>query len=113
MQKIRKILKGVSEKAALPTNQPTNQPTSYYQKHRFCKTWLTSVQRPLWQHFFLNNYVLAESHGTCYLYKQWLYKLSLIGYTNVVKVYRNDIEFKTHNRQKTRKGEKLVYQQYR
>ena len=26
MQKIRKILRAVSEKTALPTNQPTNQP---------------------------------------------------------------------------------------
>ena len=28
MQKIRKILKAVFEKTALPTNQPTNQPTN-------------------------------------------------------------------------------------
>ena len=27
MQKIRKILRAVSEKTALPTNQPTNQPS--------------------------------------------------------------------------------------
>ena len=27
MQKIRKIVRAVSEKTALPTNQPTNQPT--------------------------------------------------------------------------------------
>ena len=26
MQKIRKILRAISEKTALPTNQPTNQP---------------------------------------------------------------------------------------
>ena len=28
MQKIRKILRAVSEKTALPTYQPTNQPTN-------------------------------------------------------------------------------------
>ena len=28
MQKIRKILRAVSEKTALPTNQPTNQTTN-------------------------------------------------------------------------------------
>ena len=28
MQKIRKILRAISEKTALPTNQPTNQPTT-------------------------------------------------------------------------------------
>ena len=27
MQKIRKILRAISEKTVLPTNQPTNQPT--------------------------------------------------------------------------------------
>ena len=53
MQKIRKILRAVSEKTVLPTNQPTNQltnqltnqPTNYYQQHRFYRTWLTSVQK--------------------------------------------------------------------
>ena len=40
MQKIRKILKAVSEKTALPTNQLTN----YYQQHRFYGTRLTPVQ---------------------------------------------------------------------
>ena len=40
MQKIRKILKAVSEKTALPTNQSTN----YYQQHRFYGTRLTPVQ---------------------------------------------------------------------
>ena len=34
MQKIRKILRAVSEKTALPTIQPTN----YYQQHRFYRT---------------------------------------------------------------------------
>ena len=47
MQKIRKILRAVSEKTALPTNQPTNQPTNYYQQHRFYRTWLTPVQKVL------------------------------------------------------------------
>ena len=59
MQKIRKILKGVSEKAALPTNQPTNQPVI---------TKNTDFVRPDWRRsknlsesiFFLNNYVLAD-----------------------------------------------------
>ena len=40
MQKIRKILRAVSEKTALPTNQPTN-----YQQHRSYRTSLTSVQK--------------------------------------------------------------------
>ena len=42
MQKIRKILKAVSEKTALPTNQ---QPTNYYQPHQFHRTWVTPVQQ--------------------------------------------------------------------
>ena len=42
MQKIRKILRAVSEKTVLTTNQPTNQPTN--QQHRFYRTWLTPVQ---------------------------------------------------------------------
>ena len=41
MQKIRKILRAVSEKTALPTNQPTN----YYQQHQFHRTSLTLVQQ--------------------------------------------------------------------
>ena len=40
MQKIRKILRAVSEKTALPTNLPTN----YYQQHRSYRTSLTPVQ---------------------------------------------------------------------
>ena len=43
MQKIRKILRAVSEKTALPTNQPTN----YYQQHRSYSTSLTPVQKAL------------------------------------------------------------------
>ena len=66
-QKIRKILRVVSEKTALPTNQPinqptnqptkqppnqttnqpTNQPTSYCQQHRFYGTWLTPFTKGL------------------------------------------------------------------
>ena len=45
MQKIRKILKAISEKTALPINQPTNQPTNYYQQHRFYRTSLTPIQK--------------------------------------------------------------------
>ena len=45
MQKIRKILRAVSEKTALPTNQSTN----YYQQHRFYRTWLTPVQKRLFR----------------------------------------------------------------
>ena len=41
MQKIRKILRAVSEKTALLTNQPTN----HYQQHQSYKTWLTPVQQ--------------------------------------------------------------------
>ena len=41
MQKIRKILKAVSEKTALPTNQSTN----YYQQHQFYRTWPTPAQQ--------------------------------------------------------------------
>ena len=41
MQKIRKILRAVSEKTALPTNQPTN----YYQQHQSYRTSLTPVQK--------------------------------------------------------------------
>ena len=41
MQKIRKILRAVSEKTALPTNQATN----YYQQHRSYRTSLTPVQK--------------------------------------------------------------------
>ena len=40
IQKIRKFLRAVSEKTALPTNQPTN----YQQQHRFNRTWLTPIQ---------------------------------------------------------------------
>ena len=40
-QKIREILRAISEKAALPTNQPTN----YYQQHRLNRTWLMPVQK--------------------------------------------------------------------
>ena len=40
MEKIRKILRAVSEKTALPTNQSTN----YYQQHRSYRTSLTPVQ---------------------------------------------------------------------
>ena len=45
MQKIRKILRAVSEKTALPTNQPFNQPTNYYQQHGSYRTSLTPVQK--------------------------------------------------------------------
>ena len=41
MQKIRKVLRVVSEKIALPTNQPTN----YYQQHRAYRTLLMPVQK--------------------------------------------------------------------
>ena len=41
MQKIRKILRAVSEKTALPTNQSTN----YYQQHRSYRTSLMPVQK--------------------------------------------------------------------
>ena len=44
MQKIRKILRAVSEKTALPTNPPTN----YYQQHWFYRPWLTPVQKKLY-----------------------------------------------------------------
>ena len=40
MQKIRKILRAVSEKTALPTNQPTN----YYQEHQSYRTLLAPFQ---------------------------------------------------------------------
>ena len=55
MQKIRKILRAVSEKTALPNNQPINQPTNYYQQHRFCRTWLTPVKKNIYStaHGFL------------------------------------------------------------
>ena len=36
----KKILRAVSERTALPTNQPTN-----YQQHGFSRTWLTPVQK--------------------------------------------------------------------
>ena len=39
MQKIRKILRAVFEKTALPTN--------YYQQHQFFRTWLTPFQQEL------------------------------------------------------------------
>ena len=41
MQKIRKILRAVSEKTTLPTNQSTN----YYQQHRSYRTSLMPVQK--------------------------------------------------------------------
>ena len=47
MQKIRKILRAVSEKTALPTNQPTNPPINYYQQHLFYRPWLTPVQKEI------------------------------------------------------------------
>ena len=50
MQKIRKILRAVSEKTALPTNQPTNQPTNYYQQHQSYRTSLTPVQQTIFFH---------------------------------------------------------------
>ena len=53
MQKIRKILRAVSEKTALPTNQPTN----YYQQHQSYRTLLTPVQKKrLWQRCFPVNF---------------------------------------------------------
>ena len=42
MQKIRKILRAVSEKTALPTNQPTNQPTI--------------IWRPFWEYLQIKNF---------------------------------------------------------
>ena len=45
MQKIRKILRAISEKTALPTNQPTNQPINYYKQHRSYRSSLTPVQK--------------------------------------------------------------------
>ena len=44
MQNTRKILRAVSEKNTLSTNQPTNQPTNYYQQYRSYRTSLTPVQ---------------------------------------------------------------------
>ena len=69
MQKIRKILRAISEKTALPTNQPTNQPTTnqptnqptnYYQQHRFYRTWLTLVQQIL-KTVYLRKFILQNS----------------------------------------------------
>ena len=60
MQKIRKILRTISEKTALPTNQqPTNQPTNYYQQHRFYRTWLTLVQQIL-KTVYLRKFILQN-----------------------------------------------------
>ena len=60
MQKIRKILRTISEKTALPTNQqPTNQPTNYYQQHRSYTTSLTPVQKTVLQEIMLDiNFLL-------------------------------------------------------
>ena len=51
MQKIRKILRPVSEKSALPTSQPTN----YYQQHRFYRTWQTPEQKEAFESNWLQN----------------------------------------------------------
>ena len=59
MQKIRKILRIVSEKTALPTNQPTSQPANYYQQHRFYRTWMTPVQLK----FITKNLVVRNVYG--------------------------------------------------
>ena len=64
MQKIRKILRAVSEKTTLPNNKPTNQPTNYYQQHRFYRTWLTPVQK---KHF--KNIMLIFSKLRLYVLK--------------------------------------------
>ena len=47
MQKIRKILRAVSEKTVLLINQPASQPTNYYQQHRFYRTCLKPVQKAM------------------------------------------------------------------
>ena len=57
MQKIRKMLRAVSEKTALPTNQPTN----YYQQHRSYKTSLTPVQKLLNRIILLHIYIINLS----------------------------------------------------
>ena len=63
MQKIRKILRAVSEKTALPTNQPTNQPTNYYQN--------TDLAGPRWRRsnkcFFKKSNILFSAN--IYLFK--------------------------------------------
>ena len=64
MQKIRKILRAVSEKTVLPTNQPIN----YNQQYRSYRTSLTPVQKTIPQigtftmnyakRFFINFYIV-------------------------------------------------------
>ena len=48
MQKIRKIVRAVSEKTAVTTNQPAN----YYQQHRSYRTSLTPFQKPFLQRVY-------------------------------------------------------------
>ena len=58
MQKIRKILRAVSEKTALPTNQPTNQPT-----HQPIITNNTDFIGPGWRRFKKNYTRVSQNLG--------------------------------------------------
>ena len=64
MQKIRKILRAVSEKTALPTNQPTNQllPTT-----PILWTWLTPVQKTYLEKVKVYLYENENKKIFCYL----------------------------------------------
>ena len=68
MQKIRKILRAVSEKTALPTNQPTNQPTNYYLEHRSYSTSLTPIQKFLHKYLFKIPLLREIDNATFYFF---------------------------------------------
>ena len=82
------------------------------------KTYLENSKPPRkhgFHNYILTNIVsikLEQNHIAPGIHRNWLYKLLFISYANVIKVYRDDIEFKTQNRQKTQKEAKLVYQKY-
>ena len=56
MQKIRKLLKAVSDKTALPTN--------YYQQHRFNRTSLMPVQKNNFFHTQKIKHRMKEKNST-------------------------------------------------
>ena len=64
MHKIKKILRAVSEKTALPTNQPTNQllPTT-----PILWTWLTPVQKTYLEKVKVYFYENENKKIFCYL----------------------------------------------
>ena len=62
MQKIRKILRAISEKTVLPTNQPTNQPTKQPTNQPNNQPMLN--WRPFWECVQIKNFFQISSSVT-------------------------------------------------